>query len=210
MTSHHCTCARAFQAIHALYRAELSKKYVFASSIGGISLRSNSCPLRTKLLVSQCSRSSVGLRIKVTCHQVAALRDRTFDEPVGLINAGKASSAIATLIRDTFETDEEVPIFSSTRSRHSKFGVTSVGDVVAYRDADGLQMGRVWAHANFLETNLTVVQRFDFIRDDPRTSTALWLLTDSYLIVPTIDIVDAVIWNEFQESTIRTVRPLCA
>jgi selenophosphate synthase len=66
----------------------------------------------------------------------------------------------------------------------------------------------VWAHIGVGGEYLTLINKLKLRTADRSKSYAIWDVTAEHDIISTSDVLDPVIWNEYDDGVIRTMFPL--
>ena len=160
------------------------------------------------MLVFYGAPNNESCNAKVTGHHIQSLIDHDFDVHVKLIKPTAASKKLASYVRTALELPDDTCVLSSTTSRHSKFAVSSVGDVVLHYGSDGtMHAGQVWAHFAIDNECITLLQEFELVSADREQDIAKWRILGTPVLCATEDIVDPVIWNEYDRGIVRTILP---
>ena len=145
---------------------------------------------------------------EATCHHIQAMIAKSFNFETGLLKPRKASRATAAFILELLELPAGTPVMTSSTARHRPLATSSVGDVVLYNDPDGyMTAGQVWTHLSVDGVPVTVFQKLKLVSQDRAAMIAIFRVTDDHAALPTEDIVDAVIWDQFGVDPIRVLFP---
>ena len=156
-----------------------------------------------------CRSESLGLHITVTCQQLASIRSQNFDPTIGLEKPSPASKKLKSFVCDVLGMPAHTVVESCVTSRHTKLATSSVNDVILHRADDGsISAGRVWAHIGVGGEYLTLINKLKLRTADRSKSYAIWDVTAEHDIISTSDVLDPVIWNEYDDGVIRTMFPL--
>lgn len=138
------------------------------------------------------------------------MKSAFYGTKLGLISPNVASKAIRDFLLSVLDlAADDVEIHAGNASRHSEVGYTSRGDLVLWADGDGGSTGAGYVsfHAEANGEPLTVIQRLDARSYDSKKGVALFDQTESYEILDTRDIIDSVIWHEYDAGVIRAIIP---
>ena len=145
---------------------------------------------------------------EVTCHHIFSLQNKSFDFSPGLLKPHAASAKTRAFFLDMFEFPADMPVMQSSTSRHRALATTSVGDVVMYNDpSGGINAGQVWTHVAIDGLPVSMFQKLELESLNKSSMTAIFKITNEHVTLPTEDILDAVIWEEFRPGFIRVLIP---
>ena len=144
----------------------------------------------------------------MTGHHIQSLANHDFDVTVKLIKPTAASKKLANFVRNALELPDDTCVLSSATARHSEFAVNSVNDVVLHYGPDGaMHAGQVWAHFAVDNECITLLQQFELVSSNREQGIATWRILETPILCATADIVDPVIWNDYQHGLVRTILP---
>ena len=127
---------------------------------------------------------------------------------VGLVGTHAAKASLKKYVIDALGlADHDVAIQMAAESNHSDVASSRVGDVVLHGDAVSLHAGKVRAHLEANEVPLTLVQTFELQSADKASGVAIWKVTETFNIIETDAIIDAMIYNLYDHNVIRTILP---
>ena len=144
---------------------------------------------------------------EVTCHHVAALRQAFTGLTIGLVKPHKASKALREFVLNILDLGRDVEVYTAHTSKHSKYGSSARGDVIAFECDGALHAGQVWAHCECEGICFTLIQQLKLLSSDDKAGTANWRVTEDYDLIGREMIRDVLTWNEYDDGVIRTILP---
>ena len=138
------------------------------------------------------------------------MKSAFYGTKLGLISPNVASKTIRDFLLSVLDLPaDDVEIHAGNASRHSEVGYTSRGDLVLWAgDGGSTGAGYVSFHAEANGEPLTVIQRLDVRSYDSKKGVAFFGSTESYEILDTRDIIDSVMWHEYDAAgVIRAIIP---
>ena len=146
---------------------------------------------------------------EAVCHQLNRLdNDSTFNYKVGLLNPHRAGKKLATFIRNELDLSDDVPVDTSSYSKHNALTYSAVGDMVLLRaDSGDLIAGQVLHHFGIMDEFVSVLFQYELVELDRASGCASWRFLDSGCIISTGDILDSLIWCQLAEGMKRTIIP---
>ena len=144
---------------------------------------------------------------EVACHHLALMKDKIFDDRLGLIQPYKASKELAAFVLSLYpHLSATTEVWTAQSSKHSVISTSAVGDVVLYRKDGGFLAGRVWAHVAVEGQACVILERFESLGPD-LSNTSLWAVTDDAMHLPVQDIIDPVCFSTYAGGQVKVVHP---
>jgi hypothetical protein len=147
---------------------------------------------------------------EVTCQYLADLQNgNAFDFQTGLVRPRVAPKQLRDICESCLDLTLDSCLTSSI-ARISEFESCARGDVVLIRSCGGdpVLAGRLHAHVACDGEQCSILQPFRFLASSSVTGTAEWDERQALTLVPTADVLGAVVHSTAQANVIRTLLPL--
>lgn len=148
---------------------------------------------------------------EVCCHNMTYLKkpDLFSFEP-GLIKPHKANSRLVSLLAGQFS--DAVDVHTCYTSSQARTGIAGSScartDVVLLQGTDGrLDCGEVWLHAEANGRTVSIVSVWTPASDGHTQGSGTWVKKDNPQLIPTSDILEAVVYSLTGSSEVRVLIP---